>query len=147
MKVAKTIAPGLGIMALGLAFLWFGRGYPVGTMRSMGPGMFPMALASLAIGTGALIVLSDFLRGGEQDLEFRWRGVFAVLGALICFAFLLERAGLLITGLLAVVILAIGEGRVRPLEATIVGLVLSVAIWAVFGRGLGMPVDLFPRGV
>ena len=147
MKVAKTVTPGLVIMALGLAFLWFGRGYPVGTVRAMGPGMFPMALASLTIATGALIVLGDFLRGSGEGFDFRWRGVFTVLGALIAFAFLLERAGLLITGLLAVVILAIGEGRVRPVEAAIVGVVLSVAIWAVFGRGLGMPVHLFPRGI
>lgn len=146
MRYARTMAPGLFIMGLGLAFLWFGRGYPVGSVRAMGPGMFPMALATLTIAAGALIILGDFLRGAGERFDFRWRGVAAVLGALISFALLLERAGLLITGLLAVVILAVGCGRVRPLEALITGVVLSVAIWAIFGRGLGMPVQLLPRG-
>lgn len=147
MWTARNIMAGLFVTGLGLAFLWFGRGYPVGTVRTMGPGMFPVALACLTIAVGALIMLSDLIHGEGKAMNFRLRGVVAVLGALIVFALLLERAGLLVTGLVAVLILALGEGRLRLLEVGLVGLVLSVAIWAIFGRGLGMPIRLLPGGL
>lgn len=147
MSIARNTVPGLFVVGLGLAFLWFGRGYPVGSVRTMGPGMFPIALACLTIAVGALIVVSEFIHGEGRALNFRLRGVAAVLGALVVFALLLERAGLLITGFLAVLILALGEGQVRAREIGLVGLVLTVAIWAIFGRGLGMPIRLFPEGL
>lgn len=145
MRTAQKMVPGLFIVALGLTFLWFGRGYPVGTVRSMGPGMFPMALSILAIATGALIVVTDFIRAEDARMPFRWSAVAAVLGALLAFSLLLEPAGLLPTGCVAVAILALAEGRVRPVECAILGVVLSLAVWAVFGRGLGMPVHLLPE--
>lgn len=147
MQFVRTLTPGLFILILGLLFMWFGRGYPVGTVRSMGPGMFPLVLASLTVTAGVLIILGDFLRGAPERFDFRWRGVVAVLGALITFAVLLEPVGLLITGLIAVMILAVGGGRVRIVESLVVGIALGVAVWAVFGRALGMPVQLLPWGM
>jgi hypothetical protein len=131
-------------LALAFAVLWIGQSYQIGSAERMGPGYFPAVLGVILALLGAVSVARSFIRPGEPIAAPAWRPLALVLGAIVLFAFLLPRAGVLIAlpCLIAVGALASRKSTLDAKSvASFAGLVAFCV--AVFVKGLGLPMPLF----
>ncbi|WP_127088834.1 tripartite tricarboxylate transporter TctB family protein [Aquabacter cavernae] len=131
---------GLIYVASGLLFLALSSQYQFGTLSKMGPGYLPTVLAILLTGVGIVsLVLSFFLDGAPLPRP-NVRALVLILLAVCGFAFLLERAGLVIA-LVALLVLGMAASRHnRPDLTSAVTIALLVAFCGlVFVQGLGVP--------
>lgn len=134
---------GVIYLALAVAVLWIGRDYSTGTSARMGPGYFPTVLGILLAIFGLASIGRSFLSDGEPITPFAWRPLLLVLGAVVLFALLIDRIGMLIAlpGMIVVAALASRQSRLDlKSAAALVGLVAFCVL--VFVKGLGMPMPL-----
>jgi len=134
---AGLIGGGLAIVA-GLAVIWVGTGYEVGTARRMGPGWFPVALGGLMAGLGLLLALVT-LRRDDPCERGELRPLMAVGGGIAAFALLLERAGLVPAVLALVLVSGLGGGRLGLGAQLLLAGVLAGLSLLIFRLGLGLP--------
>lgn len=133
---------GLVLAAGGLIFAWYSaEHYNLGTLRRIGPGMFPLALGLILCGFGlAIAVVAPDRKFSRPD--FNARVLAAVVLSIVVFGLLVSWAGLLpaVAGTVAVASLA--ESPYRPRSVVLLGLVLCVLSWLIFRVGLGLPMPL-----
>ena len=142
----KDFWAGLMFAAFGLFFSGFGTRYTFGSAARMGPGYFPTVLGILLVILGAIIALGA-LSPKEQEhrvAKFDWRTIVLVLGSVVLFGVLLNRAGLVIS-LATVVILSSYASHEFGWKATLIntavliGLCLFVLVYA-----LSLQLPLWP---
>jgi len=102
------------LMLLAVIWLWLAFAYIPGARSDTEPGprAFPVLLGAVLFGLGAVMTVSAFLAsrrpGARTELPaVHGREVFVVVGTfglLLLYAFLLERAGFVISTLLAIVL-------------------------------------------
>jgi hypothetical protein len=116
--------------------------YDLGTMRHMGPGMFPAWLGFILAGFGGLILVLGLLRPGER-IEVDYRQFAAVILGLIAFAFTVGLFGMIP----AVVVLTIGavlaDNKLGVVGTVILAAVLSIIAVVIFRIGLSISLELF----
>ena len=134
----------------GVLFLGFGsiayaisRDYPIGSAGRMGAGYFPTVLSFLLMGFGVLTLLRGVRQDGAPFGGFAWKQAAIVLAAIVAFAFLLPRAGLIV----ALLVLIFGSASASihfrfEWRATLLALVMIVFCVLVFVKGLGLPMPL-----
>jgi len=140
-RSAGLIGGGLAILA-GLAVVWVGAGYEVGTARRMGPGWFPVALGWLMAGLGLLLAAAS-LRRPEPAEPSDLRALLAVGAGIAAFAALLERAGLVPAALALVLIAGMGGTRLSLPRQLLLAAGLTGMSLLVFRLGLGLPLKPF----
>ena len=139
----KDLFAGAIYIAVGLAAVWFGRDYSLGTGSRMGPGYFPTVLGGLLALFGVAAVVRSFLQDGAPVGTVAWKGLALVVGATVLFGLLLEPAGLL-PALLALILASASASRMFRFELrAAAGLAALLAFCAlVFVKGLGVPMPL-----
>ena len=105
---------GLFLVVLAVIWLWLAYAYIPGARSDAEPGprAFPILLGAILLGLGAVMTVSAFLAsrrpGAKTELPaVHRREVFVVAGTialLLLYAFLLEKAGFVISTLLAIVL-------------------------------------------
>ncbi|MEQ8368430.1 MAG: tripartite tricarboxylate transporter TctB family protein [Roseicyclus sp.] len=139
----KDILGGLLLIVVGLFFglqaLW---NYDLGTMRRMGPGMFPAMVGGLLVGFGVILLISGWFRRGEWPVWRIWSPLF-VLSGVATFAVLIGPFGLIPAVVGVVAVSSLAELRVRPVPLAILAGMLSVLAWVVFRLGLGLAMPPF----
>ena len=152
----KTAYPFEDLMAA-LLFVVIGLGafvialdYEVGSLRRLGPGVFPLLVSGLLVVIGVGLAIQVFLSGkfkGYPSLRPRFetvRALFFVMASLLAFALLVRPAGLFIATAMQVFIVTRAEPG-RPLLGSIVlALSLAVIAAAIFVYGVGLPIPLWP---
>jgi hypothetical protein len=135
----------------GVIFIFFGvvamvvaRNYPMGSTLRMGPGYFPTLLGSVLTFLGLAIVARSFWIRGEAIKSLAPRPIALVLGAVLAFAFLIERTGLVIATVALVAISRLSE-EFRFLEVTALALLMAAVAVALFVYGLGLPFSIWPQ--
>ena len=130
-------------LALAAVVLWIGRNYSLGSSARMGPGYFPTALGAILAAFGAVSIGRSLLRPGEAITSFAFRPLVLVLGSVVLFGLLLDRAGVLIALPCLIVVSAMASRHSRfnvTSVSALVGLVAFCVI--VFVKGLGVPMPL-----
>ena len=90
-KSGQDLLTGLLFVAVGMAGLWIGADYPMGTAQRPGTGVLPHILCWCLIGTGVLLWLKAVLP--KPDLTaWAWRPAIMITLATIAFALLVDRA-------------------------------------------------------
>ena len=145
LPVNQDSIAGLLFVAFGVAGLWFGRNYSVGTAVRMGPGYFPHLLSWMLVVFGLGIAFKGALRGGAQIGRLSSRPVIFVLLSFIAFGLLIDRAGLPAAAIASVLIGALGGSEFRWKEQLILSISLAIASSALFIYALGLPMQLWPR--
>jgi len=143
-KSQKDFWTGCLYLGFGAAAYWIARDYPVGSASRMGAGYFPSLLSGLLMLIGVLSLLRSLVRRGAPLNGFAWRKAGIIFAATFSFAFLLERAGLLIA--LAVLILGSASASVKfrlEWRAILAAIGLIVFCALVFVKGLSLPMPLF----
>lgn len=140
---AKDVAAGIVLVLVGVGTLLYAlTALRVGTLRQMGPGMFPAAIGAILAIFGAAIALTATRRAPET-IPTDLRTAVAALGSIIVFGVLLEWVG----AIPAIFALSIGSSlassRIRPLESLVVAAVISVVITVLFRYGLSMNIPIF----
>jgi hypothetical protein len=137
---------GLLFLAAGLAAVALGRGYPVGTTASMGPGYFPRVLGGLLAVLG-LVAAVRSLRPAPAVVAmpaFRARPFLMVLVSVAAFAVALPKLGLVAASMLLVVLSRMAAPGFRWVDVLVFGAGLTAFCTAVFVWGLKMPMALWP---
>ena len=144
--LSQDLLAGLLFAAFGVAALIFGADLRMGTAARMGPGYVPTWLAWILIALGGFIALRGLFRRREVIDSLHWRPILLISLAVLAFALLFQRAGLLPAMAVLVVLAALASPESRRLETVGVGLVLFAFCVGVFKYGLGMTFDVI-RGV
>jgi putative tricarboxylic transport membrane protein len=112
----------------------------------MGPGYYPLLASSGLVLLGLVLVVRSFLATAEEVAAVNIRPLVLILAGTLAFGLLIDRAGLIIAGLLLVFAARLADKGFRPLEVTILAICLVAFTLAIFRYGLGMPLRLWPVG-
>ncbi len=141
----KDFNAGVMYICIGAFFGGFATNYPMGTAVRMGPAYFPSILGALLALLGIILVVrSYFMRGGELPSKTHWRPLLFILGAALLFAFLIDRAGLIIASAVMMVMGALGGWDFKWKEQVFNAIFMTAACVGIFYFGLGLPFRLFP---
>jgi hypothetical protein len=117
-------------------------------MRSgprIGPGAMPLAASVLVTLSGLGLLLRAALVAEPPPTGWRLRPPIAIAAAIVAFAFMLERIGLVAASALLLAVAIAAQTRVRPLETALyIAAVLGVTV-LVFKVLLKVPLELWPR--
>lgn len=132
---------GGAVVAIGVAALLIARGYPAGTLRTMGPGFFPVILATLLILVGAAIAFSRDATVPDQHepdgLEHpEYRGWICIVAGVAAFILLAKPAGMLPATFAVVFIAAMGDRTATWRGSFILAATIAIAGTALFHYGL-----------
>lgn len=145
--IPRDLVAGGILAALGVA--WAAQAmlsYDLGTLRRMGPGMFPAALGIMLAGFGVAIGVQSLragnrMRFGAISREEIRQGAL-ILVATASFALLVQRTGLF-SAIAALSVLAALAGPRRSLAQHLwLAAALCAMAWLIFSLGLGMRVPL-----
>jgi hypothetical protein len=137
------------MIVIGLAAVFQGRQYPVGTLSRMGPGFFPVILGAILAFTGlAIIVAARFTAHAAEDapLPPEWRGWFCICLSIIAFVVLGKYGGLIPATFAVVFIAALADRENTILAATVLALATVAICIVVFWWALQMNFPLFGWG-
>ena len=135
----QDVIAGFVFMAAAAAFVVFGRELPVGTPGRMGPGFFPVMLASVLAGIGILTVLKGLRGSGEGVGPIPWRPLLLLTGGIVFFAASLERLGLGPALFGALVAAAASDRDLAWRQAAMAIGAIVAFCYLVFVRALGLP--------
>lgn len=146
-KGGQDFATGLLFIAVGLAAMWIGADYAMGTAQRPGTGVLPRILAWCLIGTGGLLLIKSVLTVGAPLTGWVWRPVLAVTLATLAFGFMIDGFGLVVSMIVSMSICALGTTETRWPEFAVFTLVMIVGSWAMFIWLLGMPIKVWPSSL
>lgn len=138
----RDLVAGSALLAVGSGYaIYAAATLPLGTLRQMGAGMFPMALGVLLAIFGICIAIPAFARGAPMP-EFRPRALVAIIASIIAFAVLIRSTGLLaaVTATTVCASLAVSGRRITTIVLLCV--VLMALTWAIFVQLLDLPIPV-----
>lgn len=146
-RLTQDMAAGLLFLTLGAAALTISADYAMGTPQRPGSGVLPRILGWALSGTGALLIAKALIRPDAAISAWAWRPFVLVTLAVVAFALLVDRAGLVVAMIASMVLVAAGSHETRWGEAAVFGLALIVVAVLLFVKLLGMPITVLPRGL
>ncbi len=135
-----------GVMFCGFAAiaLFAARGYSLGSVGRMGPGYFPLLLASLLGALGVVLIGRSILIGGEPVARFRALPLAVIATAICLFGVLIEPLGLIISLVVLTLMSASVGAQFRLAETVALTAALVFFCVAVFVYALGLPLNVWP---
>jgi Tripartite tricarboxylate transporter TctB family len=140
----KDFYAGLIFIAIGgVAFVWAHQ-YDIGSATRMGPGFFPALLGLVLVGLGIASVAKGYLSQTPDPVpKYKLEPFFLILVSIISFAFLIDRAGLVVAIFVSVFIACFRRALTNPLEVFLSFAVLALFSGLVFIHLFGMVIPLF----
>lgn len=140
----KNFLCGLLFIVFAAALGWQALELPIGRASEMGPGYFPLALAILLALLGVILVIGSWTATTHDLLtRFEWRGFITVILAVIVFGVTIRRLGFVPAVVMTLALATLASSKFRPLSAFGMVALLPAFCWAVFVKGLGLPVRPF----
>lgn len=132
---------GLLFAAIGAVGVYMSRDFAFGALTRMGPGFLPTVLSWALVGVGALVTLRSLaLRGGEIQPSM-WRPQILIVAAIILFALLIERIGMIPTVFVVILVASFASDEFRLRDAVLLGAGMSLACYLVFVVLLSLPLQ------
>jgi hypothetical protein len=139
----RDVVTGAVLMALGgAAAVYAATHYKLGTLNYMGPGLFPTAVGLLLAVFGAFILVPGLRRAGVVP-QVEVRQALAVLASIAAFALLATSFGLFPAAMGLTLVASLGDDKVQPAGAAILGAILGVCSYGLFVVGLRLPLAAF----
>lgn len=136
------ILAGLFVGGIGLFFFLGAAEYPMGQINRMGPGFVPRSLGAIGIGLG-LIIMTGAVRGPGRLPRVSWRAVGSIAGAIVLFAIVLPRLGLVVATLLASIVSMLGNPDADLRMIALTSGTIALVCWVLFILVLGLPIPAF----
>jgi hypothetical protein len=145
-RAPQRFVAGLALVGICAFVLWGVAGLSQGTVKFMGPAMFPRWLAILLGIAGLVLIGHALLRDGEALAQWSWRGPVLVNAGIILFALTIRPFGLAVAGLLGLVVSGFATAEARPREVIIFAAAITIACIVLFRYllGMAMPVLIVP---
>ncbi|MCS6997291.1 MAG: tripartite tricarboxylate transporter TctB family protein [Casimicrobiaceae bacterium] len=144
----KDLLAGLMFIVVGLAFFAGAYNYTMGTAARMGPGYFPRILGGLLVFMGLLIAgvgLKNQAKAAQsQGIGWKWTPVILVTLAVILFAVVLPRLGLIAAILVLIGLAGYAAHDRNYRELALIALAMCVFCASVFVYGLKLQLKLWP---
>jgi putative tricarboxylic transport membrane protein len=113
-----------------------------GTIKFMGPAMFPRALAVMLGISGMILIAISLLRDGEGLEKWALRGPVLVNAGIILFALTIRPFGLAVAGMLALTVSGFATKEARPREVIIFAAAITLGCIILFRYLLDMAVPV-----
>ena len=140
----KDFWAGLLFVLVGLAAIVLGSRYNLGTAARMGPGYFPRILGMLLILLGGIVAVRALRLDGPAIPPWRWWSTLVVLGSVVLFGLIVNRAGLALSTVILIVLASSASSEFRWKEALISGVFLAALAVGVFVIGLKLQLPIWP---
>lgn len=146
--IDREMLAGLVFLAAGIVAVAVGWGYGFGTFAALGAGAMPVLVGAglVLLGAVQLVQARVAVRAGEALASAfpraELRPLAIILAAVLVFALLVDRVGLVPSLVALVAISWFAERGGRGLELAAVAVVVVVLIVAIFHLGLGIPFRL-----
>jgi hypothetical protein len=140
----RNFYAGLLFSCFGVFAFLMARDYPMGTAVRMGAGYFPSILGGLLALLGAGIAVHGVWSTSSTVKRMAFRPLLLVLGAVLAFALLLDRAGLVLATFALIFISCLGGWQFRQREALVLFFCLIALARGIFHYGLGMFFKVWP---
>lgn len=142
MRLTKDFGGGLLLIAIAAIALWSLSGLSQGTMRVVGPAMFPRWVA-IAIGIyGIVMVLTSFLREGLSCERLTLRGIVFVTLGILAFAASIRVLGFFIAAPVLGFLSGFAHPHMKIRESLILSIALAIACALLFRFLLGLPIPM-----
>ncbi len=116
--------------------------YEVGTVREMGPGMFPVGLGIILVGLGALILIPALSRAGPKFPELETRPLLAISLAGLAFAACIETIGILPAVFVLTIVSAFGDTKLKLRGMLLLAASLGIFAALIFKVALDLPIHI-----
>lgn len=156
-RLNQSIVGGLALIALSAIALWGLAPLGQGTLRAMGPGLLPRALAAGVGACGIALVGFGLIRLGEKLSGVAWRGAILVPAAIALFALTIRPfdlgfattpgLGLIVAGPLAVIVGGFATPEAKLKELVPLAFMLTAVCMVLFGDLLNLPIPNYPRSL
>jgi hypothetical protein len=146
-KSEKDFWAGLMFVVIGIAFAWGATSYNFGQSARPGPGYFPFGLGIILALIGALILFESLtieVEGGEKIGAWPLKQGAIILGSVVVFGLLLPRLGMAATLPILIFGSSLASGEFNWKEVLLNSVILTVGSWAIFIKGLGLTIPLWP---
>jgi hypothetical protein len=140
----KDFSAGLMFMGIGGLFAIGANQYPMGTAVRMGPAYFPSILGWGTVALGLFVFIESFIVEDKPPTPTAWRPLILVIGSVCAFAALINTGGLITATVVLIILSALGGHEFKWKDAIISATVLSITVWLIFDKALGLPFKLFP---
>lgn len=114
----------------------------LGTVASMGPGMFPAVLGALLALIGVLVVVQAEPKAAERP-EVKVGPIMVVLAGIVAFALILGNFGMVPAVIMLVLITSRADGTLSLPKAIILGVFMAAIIFLIFKVAMDLPVPAF----
>jgi hypothetical protein len=139
----RDIAGGALLLLTGILIAWHASAtLDFGTVRRMGPGMFPMSIGVILALFGVALMIPAFFRAGELE-AIEWRSGAAVLAGIAAFALAIRPMGLIPAIIAVLLVSSLAERTFRPVALLVMSILLPLGAYLIFQVGLGLPLALF----
>ncbi len=136
----RDIVAGVALAVFGGAAAAYGLAhYSMGTITRMGPGMMPVSLGIILAGFGLAIALPALAQRGEA-VDFRYRPMLVLSAAVLAFALMIERFGLVPSVFATTFIATLAETKVSTIRALGLSAAIAALTWAIFIAGLRLSI-------
>ena len=137
------LAAGLVFVIIGAVFGLTSLGLDMGSTLRMGPGYFPMLLSVLLIALGGAICFNSLRQMHIAVEPYGWRGMVFILGAPVFFGLTVRGLGFVPSIFLTTLLAAFAGLKLRPLQAALLAVVVTLFCTLVFSIALGLPFRRF----
>ncbi|SMH54396.1 Tripartite tricarboxylate transporter TctB family protein [Azospirillum lipoferum] len=144
LRSPQDLAAGLLLSAIALGGFWLARDWDVGTLAMMQAGFFPRLVCFLLLMMGLATMMRAVTADGPSVLGWAWRPSLAITAAVLAFAALLDRLGLVLAILALIGIGGFAGRPLRPAPFTALWAGLATGCVAIFSWGLGLPLQIWP---
>jgi len=144
-RAPKDFWSGLFFIAVGMFFIIVARGYRIGDMHRLGPGMFPVLIASLMALLGVVLAGRSLVIDGDPVARLHGRSVGIGLLSVVVFGIALRPLGLVPSIIMLVLVSSFAGKDVRIIPTLILAFVLALLSVVVFVWIVGMEVPLWPE--
>lgn len=143
-KDRRDFFSGLVLLFFGLGALIIASGYRFGTAFRMGPGYFPIVLASLLVVIGIVVTLKSTKASVMEMPRIAWRPLIIVSAAVLIFGLIINGAGLALSTFAMTIASRVARPGYPWGETFLLGIALAVLCAGIFYFGLHIQMPLFP---
>ena len=136
---------GAFLIAVAVIALWLTSNLRLGAATRMGPGYMPVALCWILLMLGAAIGVRGFVTQGEPTERWAPRPLLFICAGIACFALTIERFGLVVAVVAAVLVGSLADPLSRRLETGLLAAGLAAFCSAIFVKALGLPMQIWPE--
>lgn len=138
----KDFWSGVMFLFFGVAAIYFGRDYKMGTAARMGAAYFPTALGGLLVLIGAASLVRACLASGPAIERFAFRELFLVVVSIILFGLLVRGAGLALAIPVLILISAYASREFTWKASAMLAVAAAVFSILLFVTALGVPMPI-----